>query len=699
MSKTVPTCVNPRLVLSLGITLVLALALAVPLLAAPPLSPEDVLSLKTAGSVEVSPDGRWVAYTVRVPRAADDKPGGDYQELHVVSVETGDTRPFVTGKTSASSPKWSPNGLSLAFLSSRGEKSKTQVWAIPIDGGEAFQVTRSESDVLAFRWHPDGKTIAYIASTAETKREKTLQENGYGFVYYQENLKHRNLYSIPVDAGDQREPRQLTEGITVWDFEFSPDGGRIAFGGSEKNVVDYEYMFQKIFVLDVGNGKFQRVSNNEGKLGNFAFSPDGSKIAYAAGLERWDHAVSQAYVIDAVGGEARNLTPAGFKGHVEWVGWKDADTIVFRAGEGVCNTLSVVPARGGERKVILHSKDTGVVFDTPTFTSRFEHVAFAGNAPDVPSDVYYWRMGKRLKRLTTLNPRVSQRTLAKQEIIHYNARDGREIEGILYFPTEYREGERYPLVVNVHGGPESHYVNGWHSRYFQPPQVLAGRGYFVFHPNYRSSTGYGVDVIRTDHLGDPAGKEFDDIADGIAYLVEKGLVDKNRVGLGGGSYGGYAAAWFSSYYTDKVKAVCMFVGISDLVSKRGSTDIPYEELYVHSGRKLEDTWELSLERSPIYYAHKSRTAVLILGGKDDPRVHPSQSLEYYWRLKMNDHPAVRFVQYPGEGHGNRNQPGRADVLYRTLEWLDWYVKDGKPIDGPMPPLDMSDSYGIELPED
>lgn len=697
MSASSVTRNRRKLVLSLGVVISIAFPLASP--AATPVSPEDVLSIKSAASADVSPDGRWIAYTVRVPRTAADPAGGDYQELWVASVTAKDVRPFVTGKTSVSSPRWSPDGATIAFLSKRGEKSKTQVWVVPVDGGEAYQATRSETDIIAFRWHPDGKQIAYIATTPKTKRETALADKGYDFAYVEEALKHRNIYMTSAAEHDDSEPRQLTDGITVWDFEFDGDGKRIAFGGSEKNLVDHEYMFQKIYVLDVAGGEFKRVSTNDGKLGTFDFSPDGSKIAYAAGIERWDHAVSQAYVIDAAGGEALNLTPPGFKGHVEWVGWKDAGTVVYLAGEGVWNTLSVVPARGGERKVILHSKDSGIIFSEPSFTRKFEHFAFRGSAPDVPSDVYSWRPGKPLQRITTLNPWVSERQLAKQEVVRYAARDGREIEGILYYPLDYREGERYPLVVDVHGGPESHYSNGWHSRYFQPPQVLAGRGYFVFLPNYRSSTGYGVDVIRTDHLGDPAGKEFDDVADGIDHLIGKGLADKVRVGLGGGSYGGYAAAWFSSYYTEKVKAVCMFVGISDLVSKRGSTDIPYEELFVHSQKKLEDMWELSLERSPIYHARKSKTAVLILGGKDDTRVHPSQSLEYYTRLKMNDHPAVRYVQYPGEGHGNRRQPGRADVLYRTLEWLDWYVRDGKPVDGPMPPLDLSGSYGLELPED
>jgi len=286
--------------------------------------------------------------------------------------------------------------------------------------------------------------------------------------------------------------------------------------------------------------------------------------------------------------------------------------------------------------------------------------------------------------------------LGEQKVVKYEARDGVEVEGLLINPVDHDTEQTYPLVVIVHGGPEAHYSNGWLTRYSSPGQILAGKGYAVFYPNYRASTGYGLDYAMKWHYENPAGTEFDDVADGIDFLIEQGIADKNRVGLGGGSYGGYAAAWFGTYYTDKVRAVAMFVGISDLISKRSTTDIPYEELYVHSGKLLEEMWDLSLKRSPIYYAHQSKSAFLIYGGAADPRVHPSQSLEMYRRLKMNNHPAVRLVQYPGEGHGNRKQPGRIDVLYRIIDWYDWYVKDKKPLDGPMPPLDISDKYGLDL---
>jgi dipeptidyl aminopeptidase/acylaminoacyl peptidase len=657
------------------------------------LTPQDVLRIKTCTAAEISPNGKWIAYTVSVPREADDDPGGAYSELYVVSVETGNILPFITGKVNISSPRWSPDSSKIAFLAERGEKASTQVWSIPVDGGEACQVTKAETSVSDFRWHPSGDRIAYIAATPPTKREKELEKKGYGFIFFEENLKHRNLYLTQL-AGE-KQTRQLTDGVTVWRFEFSPDGRIIAAAVSPKNLVDQSYMFQKIHLLDMETKKLTQLTDNPGKLGNFAFSPDGSKLVYTAGLERKDHAVSQVFVIPVGGGPAKNLTPLNFLGHVSWASWKDNNTVVYLAGEGVWPTLSLVSAAGDERKAILHARDSGIIFGEPSFANDFKQLAFTGNTPEIPGELYYWEAVKGLKRLTTLNPWIVERQLGKQEVIKYKARDGQEIEGLLLYPVNDTPDMRCPLIITVHGGPESHYSNGWVTGYSSPGQVLAGKGYAVFYPNYRSSTGYGLKFARTGY-NDAAGVEFDDIADGIEYLIKSGIADPERVGLTGGSYGGYAAAWFSSYYTQYVKAVCMSVGISDLISKRGTTDIPYEELYVHSGKPLEEMWDQSLKRSPIYYARQSKTAVLILGGTVDTRVHPSQSLEYYRQLKMNNHPAVRLVQYPGEGHGNRRQPGRIDFLFRQLQWFDWYVKDKKPLDGPMPPLDISETYGLKL---
>ena len=565
---------------------------------------------------------------------------------------------------------------------------------IPLNGGEAVQLTKSKNGVLSYQWHPSGASIGYTAFTPRTKREKLLKKKGYGFIFFEENLKHRNLYLYDLKSG---KTKQLTKGRTVWSFVFSKKGDTVAAGISKKNLIDHKYMFQKVFVINVADGKLKQVSKNEGKLGNFVISPDGKKLAYTASYDRKDHAVSQVYVADINSGSVKNLTIKDFRGHVSRVFWKDNKNIAYIAGEGVWPTYSVVGinSKPEKRKIVLNSRANGATFRNISFSSNGKTAVYAGSSPDSPGDIWLWKTGKKPVKLTEINPWLKDRNLGVQKVIKYKARDGMEIEGLLILPSGYVKGTKYPLIVIVHGGPESHYSNRWVTRYSEPGQVLAGKGYAVFYPNYRASTGYGV-KFALEGYEDPAGKEFDDLADGIEYLIKEGIADRDRVGLGGGSYGGYASAWFATYYTKYVKAVCMFVGISNIISKRGTTDIAYEELYVHSGQLLEKMWDINLKRSPVYWAHQSKTATLIMGGAADTRVHPAQSLELHRRMKMNNHPAVRLVQYPGEGHGNRKQPGQIDLLYRTLDWYDWYVRDKKPLDGKMPPLDISDKYGLKL---
>jgi dipeptidyl aminopeptidase/acylaminoacyl peptidase len=658
------------------------------------LSPKDVLMMKRVSGASISPRGDWIAYTVSVPREATDKPGPSYNELYLISTTTKEIRPFVVGKENVGSVAWRPDGSSLTFLAARGEGAITQVWLIPAAGGEAVQLTHSETPVSSYAWNPTGDKIAYVAVTPRSAREKKLESAGFGFVYFEENLKPRNLYLADVGTSSLTgSPQQLTKDISVWSFVFAPNGKWIAVAASPRNHVDDSYMFQRIHILDIESKALRQLTDNPGKLGNFVFSPDGMYLAYAAALEQKDHAVSQAFVIPVIRGVAKNFTPPKFRGHVRWVDWKDAKTLLFGAAEATAVTISSVNIETGQRTVDLSSSPSGFVFDRPTFSSDKKAGAFAVNTSVYPEDLFFWSVGSDPVRLTTLNPWLSDRQLGKQEVVTYKSRDGADIEGIVLYPVRYQKGTTYPLVTIVHGGPEGNYSDGWMTSYAEPGQVLAGKGYVVFYPNYRASTGYGVEFGAVGYM-DPAGKEFDDIADGIDFMIKQGIADGNRVGLGGGSYGGYASAWFATYYTAKVKAVCMFVGISDLISKRGSTDIPYEELYVHSGKPLEQMWDLALKRSPLYYAHQSKTATLIMGGGADPRVHPTQSMELFRQMKMSGHPAVRLVQYPGEGHGNARQPGRIDVLYRTLDWYDWYVKDLKPLNGPMPALDISDKYGL-----
>ncbi|MBN2365763.1 MAG: S9 family peptidase [Calditrichaeota bacterium] len=655
--------------------------------------------MKSVAEAALSPNEKLVAYSLDVPRKPEEKAGISFRELHLIDIKSGKEEDLLTGNVRVTNIQWKPDGSAISFLMKKDEKSKTQVWIKPLNDDELKQLTSSESAVLYYQWHPSGNFIAYIATTPESEKEKFLKEKGYDFIFYEEDWKHRNLYLLNTeDMNPAQTADQLTDNVTVWEFRFSPDGSSIAASISEKNLIDYRYMFQKVFLLDIKSKNLNQLTENPGKLGNFMFSPDGKYIVYTGARSLNDHAVSQVFVQSLNEQKALNLTPPGFKGHITWAGWKDSETILYYAKEGVWNTLNLVNNKGTNRRTLLNTEEMQMSIDPPDYTPDFKNFMFVGESATFPSEVFFWQPGKKVKRLSFSNEWLSNRVLGAQKVVQYPARDGIQIEGLLIYPVNYNPDKTYPLIVIVHGGPESNYSYEWLTSYSRPGQILAGKGYSVFYPNYRGSTGYGLEYAMKWHMGNAAGVEFDDVADGIDYLVDQGIADRNRVGLGGGSYGGFAAAWFASYYTQYVQAVFMFVGISDLISKRGTTDIPYEELYVHSGEKLEQMWELSLKRSPIYYAHESQTAVLILGGTDDPRVSPSQSLEFYTRLKMNNHPAYRLIQYPGEKHGNRNQPARIDFLYRILEWFDWYVKNAKPLNGPMPPLDISDRYGLDFPE-
>lgn len=483
------------------------------LVAQDPLSPQDLLQLKSCSESKISPDGQWIAYSVRVPRVAANKPGSAYNELYLMSNQDKSTIPIITGEVNVSSLQWKPDGTQISFKMKRGEDAKTQVWAISVKGGEAFQITHSETGIISYQWHPIEDKIAYTATTPLTSKEKALKEKGYKFIYYEENLKHRNLYIDCIETCCDAEPVQLTQDVTVWGFQFSPDGKTIAADISKKNLIDYRYMFRKIYLLDVASKELTQLTDNPGKLGNYSFSPDGSKIAYCAALNRKDHQISQVLVINRDGSNLKILTPPNFIGHVNWVGWKNNSTILYRSGEKVWTTLSTVRANGGNRKVILNAKDSGLIFSTPSYTKNFKNFVMVASSPYHPSELVSWSPGNSIKKLTNLNPLLVDLNLGKQFVFQYSARDGHPLEGLLIYPTNYQKGKTYPLIVTVHGGPESHYYNEWVTRYSTPGQVLSGKGYFVFYPNYRASTGYGVDFALTGY-GDPAGVEFDDIADG-----------------------------------------------------------------------------------------------------------------------------------------------------------------------------------------
>ncbi|MDX1361674.1 MAG: S9 family peptidase, partial [Pseudoalteromonas tetraodonis] len=348
------------------------------------------------------------------------------------------------------------------------------------------------------------------------------------------------------------------------------------------------------------------------------------------------------------------------------------NTLNFIANVGTQSFVASIKTGSNKYKKLV--KEGKFIASQLSVSDSDKTLALRGNTAKHPNEVFIVRSNKAT-RLTDSNSWLNDKRFAKQETITLKARDGVELDGVLVYPLNYEKGTRYPLIMSVHGGPESHDKDGWVTNYSRPGQMGAARGYAVFYPNYRGSTGKGVDYSKLGQ-NDYAGKEFDDLVDFKNHLVDMGLVDTKRVGITGGSYGGYASAWGATKLTKHFAASVMFVGVTNQLSKFGTTDISNEMNLVHARSYPWDKWQWYLERSPIYWAGQSETPLLIMHGKDDPRVHPAQSMELYRYMKVQGKD-VRLVYYPGEGHGNRKVAAQYDYSLRLMRWMDNYLMEGK----------------------
>jgi dipeptidyl aminopeptidase/acylaminoacyl peptidase len=643
------------------------------------MTPHRVFDLKTVIETSLSPDNNYIAFTLNISQAVNEGAGSDYRELYVYDIRKGEVLPFITGTNRVYSIGWTPDGKAITFRSGRRDLPGMQVYAINLSGGESYPLTRHTASVNSYAFI-DEQTLAIVSIEGEDPRQAQLRRMGYEIEVYEEEYRHLNLYRYDLDT---HETIQLTKGVTVFDFVISPDGSKAAAAIASKNLVDYSYMFKRIHLVDMQSGKTSLIMENPGKLGKMAWSPDGKRLAFQAASKLEDSVDGSLFVMDVPTSrsfeELRNYVQDMELSVID-VDWIDSNTLIYAAEEGVDIILSSHKLDAAERELVIGPET--VVFSS--FRINDGMISFAGNTRQHPNELFSFDMENRsLRKLTDHNPWLKDIRLSRQRKLVYHARDGKDIEGVLLYPLNYREGQQYPLITYIHGGPEAAVKNGWVTSYSIWGQVATARDYFVFMPNYRASSGRGVDFTMAGY-GDLVGVEYDDVLDGIDHLIAIGYVDPARVGMGGGSYGGYFSAWSATRHTDRFAAAVVFVGISNQISKRNTTDIPWEDYYVHWGYWTHEDHEDVYGRSPIKYAHQSNTPTLVLHGDSDSRVHPSQGLELYRSLKLHGKAPVRLIWYKNEGHGNRLNVHRLDYLVRTMEWFDHYLRLDKPRDE-MPP--------------
>ncbi len=634
---------------------------------ASPLTLEDINSLRQVVSARMSPAGDRIAYLLQVPREVYvDDDGSAHHELHVSDLD-GNSTPFVTGDVDITDFAWAASGESIFFLATRDEEADfNSLYRIAIVGGEAEQLFTHVNSISRIYPAPGGGMLAFTASDAPPEKSKELEEKGFKAVVYEESVQSSRVWMLDLDTLESAV-HDLPGSSSS--FTWSSDGSRYAVALAPTPLVDDEYTSRDIHVVHTVSAKVMSKIGSVGKLGSFAFSPDGERVAYIGSVDINDPSSGRLYVASTSGGERRELVPE-YLGHVSSFLWANEDDVRWLGKRGVYTdwaTTSVYetqpPGPAPKSGPIVHA-----VHGNP----GQDAVAALADTPDHPSELYLLRDGVEPLRLTNSNPWLSERELARQEAITYTARDGLDLEAILIHPAKRERGGN-PLVVIAHGGPESNFSNGWMTSYSRPGQVLAAQGYAVVYPNYRGSTGRGLEFSKLDQH-DYAEEEFNDLVDAKRHLVEEGLVDPDRVGITGGSYGGYASMWSASALTEEYAAAVAFVGISNHISKFGTGDIPYEMYNAHALAWPWDDWMWIFKRSPVYHAGKTKTPLLIMGGDKDPRVHPSQSLEMYRSVKIRTDTPVRLVIYPGEAHGNRNTAARYDYSLRLMRWMGHYLK-------------------------
>ncbi|MBB1291344.1 MAG: dipeptidyl aminopeptidase/acylaminoacyl peptidase [Pseudoalteromonas rhizosphaerae] len=659
--------IKTSLALALGLSSSLAFA-------ATSLTVEDIPKIQSVIQTSISPDGDNVAFTRSVPRELYvDENGANYSELYVVDDE-GVERPFITGSVSIKSIQWSNDSKTIYFLAKLKDDKFTALYQIPVDGGQAQKVlSLKDTSISSYQLSPNNKQLAILAMPAADKSEKELKKLGFMAEVYELGLKDKQLFIVDLAKTDKPlTPTALNVANYVSDVNWAAKGDKLLVKTQPTALIDDKYTKSQWHLFDIATNQVTMSFATEGKLDSAELSHDGRYIAILGAEDKHDPAAGRLFLADTKTGEVSDWLP-NFMGHIVDFKWSHKrNTLNFIANVGTQSFVASIKTGSNKYKKIINEGQ--FIASNLSISDSDKTLALRANTAKHPNEVFIIR-GSKAQRLTDSNNWLNDKRFAKQETISLKARDGVEIDGILVYPLDYDKGTRYPLIMSVHGGPESHDKDGWVTNYSRPGQMGAARGYAVFYPNYRGSTGKGVDYSKLGQ-NDYAGKEFDDLIDFKQHLVEMGLVDTKRVGITGGSYGGYASAWAATKLTEHFAASVMFVGVTNQLSKFGTTDISNEMNLVHARSYPWDKWQWYLERSPIYWAGQSKTPLLIMHGKDDPRVHPAQSMELYRYMKVQGKD-VRLVYYPGEGHGNRKVAAQYDYSLRLMRWMDNYLIDGK----------------------
>jgi dipeptidyl aminopeptidase/acylaminoacyl peptidase len=630
-----------------------------------PLSPDQVVSHCRPSLPQVSPDGQQILYTVRQISKPEDHPTCS---IWKASVSGGEPQQFTSGIANDEEPRWSPDGTRIAFLSDRSERGKQTVYVIPSSGGEAIRAFEHEGDMDTLSWSPDGSVLSVLMTEPETEHDKEKREERRDWKVWDTDYKYQRLWVIDPSTKKGRCVSPVERQVLA--YGWSPDSQSIAISSTATPMVDDVFKTTDLSIISRHGGEPSSLFQPYAVASDPVWSSDGSKIAWIGPAGRVANG-DVVYARSLEGGEAVCLTP-DLAGTVESIApINHGESLLVQVAEGMHSAIYQLDWDGQCQSLVR--LDSGS-FPMPATTSVDGSVITAiWESGSYAPDVWIWKKSAPFsaQRCTHLNKDLEQAAIGTSEVVSWSNGEGDEIHGMLFKPCGYKSGRAYPLVVQVHGGPTSRWADEFTANWHDWAHSLAGRGFCVLMPNPRGSTGRGSEFSNAI-FQDVAGGEFRDMMTGVDAMIERGIADPDRLGIGGWSWGGFISAWTITQ-TDRFKAAIVGAGLPNMVSDNGIGDIPSANLSYFEKSPYEDP-ESYWSRSPIRYLSNVKTPTLILHGEEDRRVAMAQGLELYTGLKSLG-VKTQFVTYPREPHAIIETNHQRDLIERVVAWFSEHLID------------------------
>ena len=634
-------------------------------------SPDQCLKMKNVSAVIPSPDGSKVVYTVREAIMTDDR--SEYvNQVWVCNADGSNYVQLTKGDKNSSNPRWSPDGKWIAFTSSRD--GKNNLYLLSTMGGEAEKITDVKSGVGSFDWSRDGNMIAFLMIDAASDKEEKSKKAKNDWYFMDEEVKQNRLFVLWLnekDTGDKRKQKQVVkENYNINAFDWSADGKSIAYSHGKTPEVN-DNIYSDVSLVEIESGNIKKIAATAAGESNPSFSPDGSMIAYLGTEDPVDWAGPRFVKIYTVAdGKSWRLkaSPDENGGIVGWTA--DGKNILWSEANKTLNSIYVLSVDG--KSITELTKGTKDLIGGVSLNNRSTYLGFVLQNTDKFPEAYISSVDNFAPlKITSINADNANKPLPKTEIIKWKGADGKEIEGLLTYPIDYKPGTKVPLILNIHGGPAGVFqqtcvaANGGS----YPIAAFAELGYAVLRPNPRGSSGYGTD-FRTANRGDWGGKDFIDLMAGVDQVIKIGVADENKMGVMGWSYGGFMSSWVVGH-TDRFKAASIGAPVVDLSFQNLTDDI---EGFLPSYFKSDpwNDWSLYDKHSPLRFVQNVKTPVMLQHCEGDQRVPIGNGIMFYNALRRRNVP-VRMLAMPRQAHGPVEPTMILKTMQTNLEWFEKYI--------------------------